>query len=158
MDQKIFWATKSPLIQFETLEINHSSFAAPIRLVANQFSEVTAAGVVFTPCPMGVQPPQQSSDPVITMTINFPRIVIGREFIKRLNNISAAGTLAEITIRYRKFTSDDMANPTDDYTLYAKDLGYNGDFVSIGASDNNPMNKSIGVITTVELFPGLEVL
>ena len=51
-----------------------------------------------------------------------------------------------------------MTTPSDDYTLWVQSIGYNGESVTLNTSDNNPMNKSIGRIATVEIFPGLEVL
>lgn len=153
-----FWATKSKKPEYMAIVFNHPEFDEPIRLVADQFAEVTLGGYVHTPVPMKVNLPDQSGDPIQKLSVSFPRPVVGRQFKQRLKAISAGGRMSPITVSYRHYIHDDLENPAMSYDLYvARDGGvvFTSDAVQVTATDVNPMRLNVSQIYDPAVFTGL---
>jgi len=157
MDRATYWATRSPLPQYEAIAFDHPAFDAPIRLVANQFAEVTLAGNVHTPAPMSVKLPELKSDAQPRLTLTFPRQVVGREFKQQLGLIKAAGSREPITVTYSSFLGD-TATPQTTWDMYVADsagVTFNAEGVQVTATIDNPMRRIAGVIYDPAVFTGL---
>lgn len=158
MDPRTFWATKSPLPEFHSITFEHPAFAAPIRLVANQFAAVTLGGFAHTPAPMTIKPPDQTGSAQAKLSMAFPRQVVGREFKRQLK--LTAGSRAPITVRYAVYL-DDLATPALTWNLYVSDAGgvtFTADSVQVAATDSNPMRMSAAQIYDPSVFTGLELI
>ena len=153
-----FWATKSPLPEFHSITFSHPSFAAPIRLVANQFAAVTLGGSEHQPAPMTIKQPDQTGNAQAKLSMAFPRQVVGREFKKQLK--LTAGSRVPITVRYAIYL-DDLAMPALTWTLYVSDAGgvtFTADSVQVVATDDNPMRRSAAEIYDPSVYTGLELI
>jgi hypothetical protein len=158
MNKEEFWATKSPLPEFHSITFSHPSFAAPIRLVANQFAAVTLGGFAHQPAPMTIKPPDQTGNAQAKLSMAFPRQVVGREFKKQLK--LTAGSRVPITVRYAVYL-DDLATPALTWDLYVSDAGgvtFTADSVQVVATDDNPMRRSAAAIYDPSIFTGLELI
>lgn len=158
MDKAEFWATKSPLPEYHAIVFDHAAFAAPIRLVANVFANVTLGGNVHTPAPMQIKPPETSSDGSPKLTLSFPRQVVGRQFKQQLALIVAAGSRDPIEVTYSIYTGD-VSAPTVTWALYAADSGgvsFGTDTVQISAGLDNPMQRAVAPVYLPETFTGLQ--
>lgn len=160
MDKATFWATKSPLPEFHAVTFSHPSFDEPIRLVANQFTEVPLGGFVHTPAPMTIKAPDQKSDAQPRLQIAFPRAVVGREFKRQLGLIVASGSRRPISVTYAVYLGDTGA-PQVTWTLYVSDQGgvaFDADSVQVTATDDNPMRQAVAPIYDPADFTGLELI
>lgn len=160
MDRSTFWATKSPLPEYEAITFDHPSFDGPIRLVANQFAEVILGGNVHTPAGMSITPPEQKSDGSPRLTLVFPRQAVGREFKRQLRLIAAAGSQAAITVLYAVYLGETDA-PKVTWTLYVAEQGgiqFNTDSVQVLATVDNPMRRSAALIYDPAIYTGLELI
>jgi protein involved in polysaccharide export with SLBB domain len=158
MNKEEFWATKSPLPEFHSITFSHPSFAASIRLVANQFAAVTLGGYVHTPAPMTIKPPDQTGNAQAKLSMAFPRQVVGREFKRQLK--LTAGSRVPITVRYAVYL-DDLATPALTWNLYVSDAGgvsFTAESVQVVATDDNPMRRSAAVIYDPSVYTGLELI
>lgn len=160
MDKRQFWSTKSPLPEFHSISFEHPAFEAPFRLVANQFEPVTLAGAVHTPAPMTIQPPEQTTEATPTLTLSFPRGIVGREFKRQLRRITAAGSRAPIVVTYAVFLGDTSA-PQVTWRLYVAEAGgvsFSADAVSVKATLDNPLRRAVAPCYTPDVFTGLELI
>lgn len=160
MDKATFWATKSPLPQYETIVFEHAAFTAPIRLVRNQFAEVTLGGQVHTPAGMSIKPPEQGQEAQPKLTLSFPRQHVGRQFKAQLALIVASGLLDPITVTYSVWLGDTTA-PEVSWVLYASDKGgvsFGQDTVQVTATLDNPMRRDVAAIYDPSVFTGLELM
>lgn len=160
MDAKVFWATKSPLPEFHAITFDHPAFEAPIRLVANQFAEVTLAGQAHRPVPMTIKPPDQSGNGQARLQLAFVRAVVGREFKRQLRLVTASGSRAPISVTYAVYLGDTVT-PAITWALYASEEGgvtFTTDSVQVVCTDNNPMRQQVAPTYTPDVFTGLEVL
>ncbi len=160
MDRRTFWATKSPLAQFEAIVFEHPAFEDSIRLVANVFEEVTLGGLVHTPAPMSIRPPERNGDAQPKLVLSFPRAVVGREFKRQLALVVAAGSLEPIAVGYSLYLGDTLA-PQVTWNLYASDKGgvsFGADTVQVTATLDNPMRRQVAPIYDPGVFTGLAVL
>jgi hypothetical protein len=160
MDKRTFWASKSPRPEFHCVTFAHPAFDAPIRLVANQFAAVTVAGNTYQPVPMTIKPPEQKGDAQPKLSLSFPRQVVGREFKRQLSKVSALTTLEPITVLYAVYL-DGVTEPAITWPLYVSDasgVAFNATSVTVTASDDNPMRRSVAPIYDPAIFTGLEVL
>lgn len=161
MNKAEFWATKSPLAEYHAIVLDHPAFASPFRLVANQFEPVTLGGQVHTPAPMTIKPPDQKSDSRPTLTMTFPRQVVGRQFKAALREIAAAGSRDPISVTYSVYLGGDTTTPQITWPLYASDAGgisFREDTVSVSATLDNILRRQVSVIYDPAVFTGLEVL
>lgn len=160
MDKETFWATKSPLAEYHAITYSHPSFEAPIRLVANQFAEVTLGGNPHMPAPMTVTPPDQKNDAQPRLTTVFPRQVVGRIFKQQIKLITASGSRAPISVEYSVYLGTTVA-PQLTWNLYVAEqggIGFSTDGVQVVATDDNPMRRQVGVIYDPATFSGLELI
>ncbi len=160
MDKRTFWSTKSPLPEFHAVVFEHPEFEAPFRLVANQFAEVTLGGHVHTPCPMSIKPPDQKGDAQPKLTMSFPRQLVGRDFKRQLNRVTASGSREPIAVTYSIYLGV-TDTPQVTWQLYAAESGgvaFNADSVQVSATDDNPMRRAVGLIYDPNVFTGLEQL
>lgn len=158
MDKAEFWSKKSPLPEYHGVTFSHPSFAAPIRLVANQFAAVTLGGNVHTPAPMSITPPDQKSDANTRLTLVFPRQVVGRQFKQQL--ALTVGSVDPIEITYEVYCGD-TATPEAIWNLYASDAGgiqFSAQSVQVVATVDNPMRRAVAPIYDPAVFTGLEIL
>ena len=160
MDKTEFYGVRRPLPEYHAIAFEHPVFTAPIRLVANQFAEVTLGGDVYIPAPMTVQPPERRGDANPKLTLSFPRAVVGRAFKQQLALIREVANAEPIRVRYDVYLGD-RVTPEITWRLYVSDAGgvvFGAESVSVSAVDDNPMRRGVGLIYTPETFTGLEQL
>lgn len=161
MNRSEFWATKARLAEYHAVTFEHPSFSTgSIRLVANQFEDVTLGGFVHTSAPMQLQLPAQKSGDLTRMTLAFPRPVVGRQFKQRLREIQASGSREPITVRYEVYLGSTDA-PEMSRVLYASDKGgvnFGREYVQVVAGDDNPMRLSAAEIYDPTVYTGLQLL
>jgi hypothetical protein len=153
-----FYATKSPDPEYHGIVFDHPNFDGPVRLVANQFAEVTLGGFVHTPAPITLREPDQTGDATEQLRVAFPRQVVGREFKRKLKLIGASRD--PISVVYSKYL-DDLMTPAKSWNLYASDAGgitFTADSVQVNATASNPMRRAAGVIYDPSEFTGLELI
>jgi hypothetical protein len=158
MDKREYWSTRSPLPEYHSIVFEHPSFDAPVRLVANQFAAVTLGGQVHTPCGMVIKPPDLRSDGNPSLSIAFPRQVVGRQFKQQLKLIEAAGSRAPIEVTYSVYLGA-VDVPEIVWNLYAADAGgitFSADQVQVKATLDNPMRGAVATIYTPDVFTGLQ--
>jgi hypothetical protein len=159
MDKAVFWSTKSPLPEYHAVVFAHPAFGQ-FRLVANQFAEVTLGGLVHTPAPMTIRPPDQTSDAQPRMTMSFPRQVVGRDFKRQLKLVTASGSREPIVVTHSIYLGSTDA-PQVTWRLYVSDAGgvaFNSDTVQVTATDDNPMRRAVAPIYDPAVFTGLELI
>lgn len=160
MDKRTFWSSKSPLPEFHTITFEHPVFSSPIRLVANQFAEVTLGGYVHTPAAMAIKPPEQRSDTPPRLTLSFPRQVVGREFKRQLRMIYASNSREPISVTYAIYLGvTDVPQVT--WGLFVAEQGgvqLTPDAVQVTASDDNPLRRNVALIYDPNVFTGLAVV
>lgn len=158
MDRRTYWATKSPLPQFEAVAFSHPAFAGePLRLVANQFAPVTLGGFEHLPAPMTLSPPRIGPDSRPTLGIVFPRAVLGVAFKRLLRLVDAYASPQPIDVVYSVYCGDTAA-PEVTWELFVGDsdgVTFTADAVSVSAVDNNPMLRRAAPIYDPAVFTGL---
>lgn len=160
MDKREFWATKSPLAEYHSITFDHEDFDAPFRLVANQYAAVTLGGNVHTPCTMRLVPPENRSDGNPTLTMAFPRPVVGRQFKAALRLVAAAGSREPIEVTYAVYFGE-TATPGITWTLYVAEAGgivFRADTVQVTATLDNPLRTVAAPIYDPTRFTGLVAL
>jgi len=158
-DSRQFWVQKNPEQEFQTVVFDHPDFAQPIRLVANEHTEKTFAGEIYTPVSMSRKDPEQSSDPVSSASITFPRAAVGDAFNDAIESITPSGWLSPITAEIATWWDSDRVTPSKYWKLYIDSNGItlNSESISIKLSDENPMIRSVSVLYDVSVFTGLEL-
>lgn len=160
MDRRTYWATKSPLPTYHAVTFTHPAFDGPIRLVANQFDEVTLGGQVFTPAGMTIKQPDKKSDAQPKLTLAFSREKVGREFKRQMRLVVGAAALAPIAVNYSVYLGDTDA-PQVSWDLFvseANGIAFANDAVQVTATIDNPMRRDVGPIYDPTVFTGLEIL
>lgn len=153
-----FWAQKSTRPEYLTVTFEHPEMGEPIRLVADQFAPVTIAGNVYTPAPMSITPPEQTNDPIAKLRVGFPRAVVGREFKRRLKQISIGGRLSPISVTYAHWLGSDLSAPVSSWSLYVdRDAGivFGPETVQVTATDDNPLRLNCSEIYDPAVWTGL---
>lgn len=162
-DPRTFWATKSPLPEYEAITFTNPAFDAPIRLVTNQFAWVTLGGNPHRPAPMTIKTPDQTGDATAKLSIAFPRIVVGREFKQQLALVKASGSREPIGCQYALYqgVGTDLDAPVKTWDLYIGDASgiiFNGESVQVTATVDNPMRRRVGPVYDPGVFTGLELV
>jgi len=155
-----FWTTKSKAPEYHAIAFSHPAFDAPIRLVANQFAEVTLGGNVYTPVAMDVTPPEKKSDGLPKLPIAFPRQVVGREFKRQLRKIAESGSRAPIEVAYDVYLGEKAA-PQLSWQLYAAEQGgisFSATTVQVTATVDNPMRRQVAPVYDPATWTGLELI
>lgn len=158
MDKREFWAQKPALPEYHAVTFDHPDFAAPFRLVANQFAAVTLGGDVYTPVAMQLQPPDSRSDGNATLRMAFARPVVGRLFKAALRLVAEAGSREPITVQYDVYLGD-TTTPEIAWSLYVAEAGgvtFRRDTVQVLATLDNPMRADVATIYDPTVYTGLE--
>ena len=161
MSQREFWTTKNPAPEYEALTFTHDDFSQPFRIVANQFENVTLGGFEHTAVAMDITLPPVGQSASGSMTIKFPRIVVGRVFSQELRRITLAGRMQAITVQYARYQSPNLTTPVQTLTLYVSGndgVAMGADSVQVNATIDNPMRRNVARICDVQVFTGLELL
>lgn len=160
MDKREFWSTKNPGARWQTITFAHAAFAAPIRLVANVFQNVTLGGHVYRAVQMEITTPSKKGDTSVRLRISFARPVVGREFKQQLALVKASGSRAPITCEYGYWLTETDA-PKVVWPAYVADEGgvnFSADLVQVNATIDNPMLRHTAPIYLPEVFTGLAAL
>lgn len=161
MNQREFWSTKNPAPEYEALTFTHDDFSQPFRIVANKFEDATLGGYVHQAVRMDIVLPEVGKNAGGSLTIKFPRIVVGRAFSQQLKLITVAGRYKPITVQYARYQHPDLTTPVQSITLYVSGnngIVMNGDTVQVTATVDNPLRRSVARIYDVSIFTGLELL
>lgn len=160
MDRRTFWSSKSPLPEYQAITFEHSSFEAPIRLVADKFEAVTLGGEVHQPVPMSIKPPDQRGDTKPKLVLSFPRAVVGRDFKRAIARIQGAAVVEPIMVAYSLYLGETVT-PEVSWTLYISDVGgivFSPEVVQVTATESNPMRLNVAEIYDPAVFTGLELI
>lgn len=160
MPNKTYWTTKPRnVIRYETVTFQHPDID-PVRLVANQYEAAQLGGQSYTPVAMRVKLPQQDKDPIASVTVSFPRAVVGEAFKQALKSIQPFNRIVPITMLVEVWLSSDTANPQQSWALFVGEDGIvlTGDAVQITGTDDNPMILGVSTIYDPAVFTGLELL
>lgn len=160
MDRAEYWATKSPLPEYHSIVFDHPSFEAPIRLVANQFEQVTLGGEVHTPAGMTIKQPDRQGDSQPKLALTFPRQVVGRDFKRQLQRIAAASVVAPISVTYLVYLGDTVT-PQLRWDLYVAEnngITFGNTTVNVSATTDQPLRRAVAPIYDPTVFTGLELI
>ncbi|MCX8602418.1 MULTISPECIES: hypothetical protein [unclassified Gilliamella] len=162
-EQREFFTQKNPAEEFDTITFNHPEFKAPLRLVLNQFRSLVFAGNEFIPVAAKIKLPDQGSDLMPKLSLQFSRIHVGDEFKKIINSITPFGWQEPISMIYEQYNELSMNKPVNRYSLYVSEDGvrFNRSTIQVTACDDNPMvlskprNTESNPIYTLEEYRGL---
>jgi hypothetical protein len=160
MDKAEFWTTKRREPEYMTIQFDHASFSAPVYLVANEWGVITLGGIDYTGCPMKITPPDQAKDPIASMTIAFPRPIVGREFLQRIEAMTEATIMQPITVTFRHWITG-AALPVTEFVLFASPengIAFQAGMVQVTATDENPMRADVSIVYDVDIWTGLQSL
>lgn len=94
-----------------TLEVNHPSFAAPARIVANVGDDmsfgVDGVSQLFVACPFEAGYPEQREGQPPSTKVKIDNV--NRELVPKIR--AALGTRAYIKVSYREYLSSDLTAP-----------------------------------------------
>lgn len=154
----------SDVVIHHTLEINHTAFSQPLRVVRDtvDLAATLEAGaphdagqeVTFTAFRFDIVPPEVNPVSVPQCVIEIDNV--GREILAQVE--AAMATTDLITCIYRQFLSDDLSAPQNDppLTLTITAISANVFRIRATASFGDLANKKFpGVDYTAETFPGL---
>ena len=162
--KEAYAAAPSGTIIYHTLELWHSAFTAPIRVVRD-YANLTAtleagaprnpgAAVTFVAFNFDFTKPEVSPD-------NVPQVTITMDNVDRsiVANIEAAlGTTELVTVIYREFISTDLSSPQNNPPLTLTIMSVAADVFKVTATAGFPnlMNKRFpSTAYTSETFPSL---
>lgn len=160
MSKAEFWSTKRREPEFVTIQFDHASFSEPVYLVANEWGKVTLGGIEYTGCPMKVVPPDQAKDPIASLTVSFPRPVVGRDFLQRIMAITESTIMQPVVVTFKHWITGSVA-PVTEFVLYASaedGIAFQGGVIQVTATDENPMRANVSMLYDVDVFTGLESL
>ena len=140
---------------YETIQFYHPSFGN-IHLVSLQIEPKVLGGAEYQPCNFELAESQQSKTPIIDASVKFSRVA--QDFKQQLKLWRSSARMTPIVATFRLFDSADKDNPISEWSLYVKDCSLDSESVTITLSMNNPLNKNITKIYTMEEFPGLETV
>lgn len=140
---------------YETIQFYHSSFGN-IHLVSLQIEPKVLGGVEYQPCNFELAESQQSKTPIIDASVKFSRVA--QDFKQHLKLWRSNTRMKPIIATFRLFDSADKDNPISEWSLYVKDCSLDAESVTVTLSMNNPLNKNVGRIYTMEEFTGLETV
>lgn len=85
LSQREFWNKKNPAEEYDTIVFEHVDFKEQIRLVINQFESKFFNKKEYIPVAGKITLPEQGSDLIPKLNLQFPRATIGDEFKKAIN-------------------------------------------------------------------------
>lgn len=150
------WRAQRPVrVTFDTITFSHPSFGT-IPLVSLQSEPKTLGGIEYQPCNFELSGSQQSKTPIIDSSVKFSRVA--QDFKQQLKSWRSYSRMAPIVATFRMFDSADIWTPMSEWSLYVKDASLDADSVNTTLSMNNPLNKNIAKIYTMDEFTGLETV
>lgn len=162
--KEAYAAAPAGVVIFHTMELRHSAFSAPIRVVRG-YQDLTATlessapvnpstAVTFVAFNFNFTKPEVGPDSVPQVTIemdNVDRAIVA--------NIEAALTTTELVqVTYREFISTDLSSPQNNPPLTMTIMSVNADVFKVTATAGFPnlTNKRFPTLAyTSEIFPGL---
>ena len=155
---EFFLASRSSVIQFETLEISHPSFTRTFRIVRNTAHGLTATdGVEMTfdyyPCRIRGIGRRDNLDYGLEIDVGDLGEVLPRE----MDAIMTAGTFkTKPTVKYRTWRSDDLSAPLfGPIELEVRRFNFNESGASFEAAAPALNTGKTGRQYTIDLFPSL---
>lgn len=150
------WRAQRPIRTiFDTITFSHPSFG-DIPLVSLQIEPKTLGGVEYRPTNFELSGSQQSKTPIIDASVKFSRAAQG--FKQQLKAWRSYIRMTPIVATFRMFDSADTEAPMSEWSLYVKDISLDAESVNVTLSMNNPLNKNIAKIYTMDEFTGLETV
>lgn len=154
MTKEEFWTQKSSQPELWTITFYHVEFGY-IRLVANQFTDITIGGNVYQACAMQIQPPSQTKEPDPTLSVSFSRIHVGRQFKQALSQITIGGRLTPISVNFSRWIQGVAAESFDLFVADDSGISFNTDGVQVKAVDDNSLRYDVSRIYNIEEYSGL---
>ena len=108
---------------------------------------------------MTIKEPDQTGNAQASLKMAFPRQVVGREFKRRLKQISAGGRLVPISVVYAHWLGSDLSAPVSSWSLYVdRDAGivFGPESVQVTATDDNPLRLNCSEIYDPDVWTGLK--
>lgn len=162
--KEAYAAAPADVVIYHTLEIRHSSFASPIRVVRDLVDldatlETTApedasTEVTFTAYQFDLVPPEVGAGGTPQLLIEIDNV--SREILANIELAMASTSL--LSVIYRAYTSDDLSAPANDppLTLTIFQINANPMRIRAVAGFSDIVNKRFPSETyTAETFPGL---
>lgn len=148
-----FQSQRPNRVLYETITFYNSVFGN-IRLVNNQIFPKTLGGQVYTPCRMALTESQQSNTPILDSTVKFSRLA--QDFKQKLKLWKSYSRITPISATYQLFDAADMSTAIKSWTLYVSDCSMDDQDVTCSLTRINPLNRNVGLLYTVEEYPGLQ--
>lgn len=149
-----FLKAKKTEILYDTLEISHSAFSQVFYLVRNSRFGLTAGGVDYTYCPMGLRRAGSSAnlEQMMELTIGDMGKILYPEYIRA---VKADGMREKPVCIYRGFRSTNLSEPIYYAELAINDavLVRNGAQFTIAAPTTN--TTGTGEVYSIQRFPML---
>lgn len=149
--KEAYASAPSDVIVYNTLEISHPDFAAPIRVVQG-FDNITASGATWTAVPFELVLPPASdlSPPQLQLRVDN----VSREL---LEGIEAAAESAEtISVTYRGYLSTDLNDPYGEVAMSLTNISVTPTVITATAGLVDFANKRFPRETyRDDVFPGL---
>lgn len=155
-----FWTTKpNNVIRYETVAFSHPDID-DVLLVANQYDAALLGGNTYIPARMEVKLPEQDKDPIASVSVSFPRAVVGEHFKQALKQISPFNRIVPISMEFSVWISSDVSVPQQSWNLFVGDDGIlmTGDTIQVTGTDDNPMVYDVSTIYDPAIFTGLELI
>jgi len=140
---------------YDTIQFSHPSFD-DIHLVSMQIEPKTLGGIEYRPANFELSGSQQSKTPIIDSSVKFSRAA--QDFKQQLKSWRSYSRMTPIVATFRMFDSADTEAPMNEWSLYVKDASLDSESVTATLSMNNPLNKNIAKIYTMDDFTGLETV
>lgn len=155
MKLREYRAQRPMRVIYETIQFSHPSFD-DVFFVSLQETPKVLGGMTFLPCNFELAESQQSKTPIIDASVKFSRMA--QDFKQQLKLWRSYVRMTPIVATFRLFDSADKDNPISEWSLYVKDCSLDAESVTVTLSMNNPLNKNVGQIYTMEEFTGLETV
>lgn len=150
------WRAQRPIrVTYDTIQFSHPSFD-DVHLVSLQIEPKTLGGVEYQPANFELSGSQQSKTPIIDASVKFSRAA--QDFKQKLKSWRSFSRMEPIVATFRMFDSANTETTMSEWSLYAKDASLDSESVNVTLSMNNPLNKNISFIYTMEDFTGLETV
>jgi hypothetical protein len=155
MTAREFFNTKPTVVEYMTLDLYHSAFGY-LRLVKNQYFEMTFAGETYQPCAMTYTESTHDDTGEVSYTINLGRVGIeAKAMIKAIQN-TQYGWMESIQATISHYLSTDTDNPyRTPVTLTVGTITMEADAVAITIDTGDPKSKAVARRYTTDDFPGL---
>ena len=159
-DNATIWTTKAPVLEFDTIEFSHSSIET-IRIVANQYDQITILGNEYTPCYVEVQYPKIDGESQPEASFAMARPIVGDIVQRTIRSIPPFMRIKEpVKVVMSHWSDSDLATPMFSYELDLSNEGVSMsvDSVTFKVEKLNNMTRSVARIYTIEGWSGLEAV